>query len=117
MLLRAFVSCLFPLLVTDDIASNVDADGEDYEIDEEREAYYKEDPKKALKKFFDREGLEFEYEVEEEGAPRARVFTVRVRYKLRVEEDRIRGEREGHGWSERKRNRVDQGRVEGKGRD
>ena len=26
------------------------------DVDEEREAYYKDDPKKALKKFFDREG-------------------------------------------------------------
>ena len=53
--------------------------GEDFEIDEEKEAYYKEDPKKALKKFFDREGLEFEYEVEDEGPTRDRVFTARVR--------------------------------------
>ena len=60
--------------------SMVGADGEDIEIDEEKEAYYKDDPKKALKKFFDREGLEFEYETEEEGPPRARVYTVRVRW-------------------------------------
>ena len=53
--------------------------GEEYEIDEEKEAYYKDDPKKALKRFFDREGLELEYEVEEEGPPKARLFTVRVR--------------------------------------
>ena len=58
----------------------VGADGEDIDIDEEKEALYKEDPKKALKKFFDREGLELEYETEEEGQPRARVFTVRVRW-------------------------------------
>ena len=56
-----------------------DAAGEDYEIDEEKEAYYKDDPKKVLKKFFDREGLELEYEVEEEGPPRNRLYTVRVR--------------------------------------
>lgn len=55
------------------------AEGEDYEIDEEKEAYYKDDPKKALKKCFDREGMELEYEVEEEGPPRDRVYTVRVR--------------------------------------
>lgn len=79
MLLKLNLHNLLLFLVTDDITSNVDDDGEDYEIDEEREAYYKEDPKKALKKFFDREGLEFEYDVEEEGPPRARVFTVRVR--------------------------------------
>lgn len=31
-------------------------DEEELTIDPEREAYYKDDPKKALKKFFDREG-------------------------------------------------------------
>ena len=56
-----------------------DVASEEYEIDDEKEAYYKEDPKKALKKFFDREGLELEYEVEEEGPPRNRMYTVRVR--------------------------------------
>ena len=29
---------------------------EELTLDPEREAYYKDDPKKALKKFFDREG-------------------------------------------------------------
>ena len=52
---------------------------EDIEIDPEKEAYYIDDPKKALRKFFDREGLEFEYETEEDGPPRARVFTAKVR--------------------------------------
>ena len=65
--------------MTDDLPSELGEGGEDYEIDEEKEAFYKDDPKKALKKFFDREGLELEYETEEEGPPRARVFTVRVR--------------------------------------
>ena len=65
-------------VVMDDVALG-DASGDDYEIDEEKEAYYKEDPKKALKKFFDREGLELEYEVEEEGPPGSRVYTARVR--------------------------------------
>ena len=30
---------------------------EEFHIDPEREAYYKDDPKKALKAFFDREGM------------------------------------------------------------
>lgn len=30
---------------------------EELTLDPEREAYYKDDPKKALKKFFDREGI------------------------------------------------------------
>ena len=30
---------------------------EEVTFDPEREAYYKDDPKKALKKYFDREGL------------------------------------------------------------
>ena len=64
--------------MTDDIPMG-GGEGEDIDIDEEREAYYRDDPKKALKKCFDREGLELEYEVEEEGPPRARVYTVRVR--------------------------------------
>ena len=63
----------------EDVPSSVDDEGKDYDIDEEKEAYYKEDPKKVLKKFFDREGLELEYEVEEEGPPRARVYNVKVR--------------------------------------
>ena len=65
-------------LVMDDVPVDMPA-SEEYEIDEEKEAYYKDDPKKALKKFFDREGLELEYEVEEEGPPKARIYTVRVR--------------------------------------
>ncbi len=52
---------------------------EEHELDPEREAYYSEDPKKALFKFFDREGLELEYETVEEGPPRARVFTAKLR--------------------------------------
>ncbi len=64
--------------VADDLPSEF-GEGEDFEIDAEKEAYYIDDPKKALKKFFDREGLELEYQTEEEGPPRARVFTVRVR--------------------------------------
>ena len=53
---------------------------EEYEIDPEREAYYVDDPKRALKKFFDREGLELEYETGEEGPSRSKVYTCRVRY-------------------------------------
>ena len=33
-----------------------DGSGEELEVDPEREAYYKDDPKKALHKFFEREG-------------------------------------------------------------
>lgn len=42
----------------DDASSHVQGSDE-LEIDPEREAYYKEDPKKALRKFFDREGGSF----------------------------------------------------------
>lgn len=63
--------------VMDDVPESVEE--EDYELDPEREAYYIDDPKKALKKFFDREGLELEYETEEEGPPRARIFVAKVR--------------------------------------
>jgi len=41
--------------VVDDIPLHAQ-ESEEIEIDPVREAYYKEDPKKALKKFFDREG-------------------------------------------------------------
>ena len=33
-----------------------DEEGEELNLDPDRESYYKADPKKALKKFFDREG-------------------------------------------------------------
>ena len=42
--------------VVDDIPLHAQ-ESEEIEIDPVREAYYKEDPKKALKKFFDREGV------------------------------------------------------------
>jgi hypothetical protein len=32
-------------------------ESEELQIDPDREAYYKDDPKKALKKFFDKEGI------------------------------------------------------------
>ncbi|CAI8030803.1 Kanadaptin [Geodia barretti] len=51
---------------------------EEVTFDPEREAYYKDDPKKALKKYFDREGLELEYEVEEEGSGRDKTYIARV---------------------------------------
>ena len=78
---------------------------EEFTVDPEREAYYKDDPKKALKKYFDREGtytlsvcismlvmfggvwsiqkvllsgVEFEYDVEEEGSGRDKTYIVRV---------------------------------------
>lgn len=41
----------------EEISTHVDdGGGEEMEIDPEKEAYYHDDPKKALKKFFDREG-------------------------------------------------------------
>ena len=43
----------FPVM--DDIPLHAQ-ESEEIEIDPAREAYYKEDPKKALRKFFDREG-------------------------------------------------------------
>ena len=44
----------FPVM--DDIPLHAQ-ESEEIEIDPAREAYYKEDPKKALRKFFDREGM------------------------------------------------------------
>ena len=44
----------FPVM--DDIPLHAQ-ESEEIEIDPAREAYYKEDPKKALRKFFDREGV------------------------------------------------------------
>ena len=43
------------IIVTDDVDER---DSDDMQIDPEKEAYYINDPKKALKTFFDREGLE-----------------------------------------------------------
>ena len=45
----------FSLPVMDDISPHVQGSDE-MEVDPEKEAYYMEDPKKALRKFFDREG-------------------------------------------------------------
>lgn len=41
--------------VMDEIQHRENED-EEFTLDPEREAYYKDDPKKALKKYFDREG-------------------------------------------------------------
>ena len=41
----------------DDVADSVGKDDLDVPVDSEKEAYYINDPKKALKTFFDREGL------------------------------------------------------------
>uniref|UniRef100_A0A8C4Q2Z1 Solute carrier family 4 member 1 adaptor protein n=1 Tax=Eptatretus burgeri TaxID=7764 RepID=A0A8C4Q2Z1_EPTBU len=56
---------------------NPDEDGEEEEqcdenpfavgFHEEKEAYYVKDPKKALREFFEREGMDLEYDVEEKG--------------------------------------------------
>ncbi len=63
-----------PPVVLDDVP-----EVEEQDIDPAREAYYSEDPKSALNKFFDREGLELEYDTAEEGPPRARIFTAKIR--------------------------------------
>lgn len=39
----------------------------DFESLQKREEYYKDDPKKALSKFFEREGYELKYDYEEAG--------------------------------------------------
>ncbi|CAI8030801.1 Kanadaptin [Geodia barretti] len=70
---------------------------EEVTFDPEREAYYKDDPKKALKKYFDREGLELEYEVEEEGSGRDKTYIARVTLPIEsgggqvVVEENVRG--------------------------
>ena len=88
----------FYLPVMDEVQRRENED-EELTLDPEREAYYKDDPKKALKKYFDREGiqsdnvytlflykcrlpcvtgLELEYEVEEEGSGRDKTYIARV---------------------------------------
>ena len=49
-------------------------------IEEQDESFYSDDPKKALKNFFDREGDELEYEFEELGPGK---FKCRVRLPIR----------------------------------
>jgi hypothetical protein len=46
---------------------------------EPNESFYIDDPKKALKNFYDREGLELEYETEEATTTQGKVYTVKVR--------------------------------------
>uniref|UniRef100_A0A1X7T1D8 DRBM domain-containing protein n=1 Tax=Amphimedon queenslandica TaxID=400682 RepID=A0A1X7T1D8_AMPQE len=65
------------LLTVDDFGSERGRDQE-VEMDSGREAYYIDDPKKALKKFFDREGIDLEYETEETNEPNGKIYTVRV---------------------------------------
>ena len=43
-----------------------------------KEAYFEKDPKKALKAFFDREGLDMEFDVKESGPGSKKTFTARV---------------------------------------
>lgn len=47
---------LYVYLVTEDDFVSDRMRNEERELDTDREAYYIDDPKKALKKFFDREG-------------------------------------------------------------
>ena len=58
-IIRMFVHIVYCVYysfpVMDDIPLHAQ-ESEEIEIDPAREAYYKEDPKKALRKFFDREG-------------------------------------------------------------
>ena len=56
--------CFTSLVTVDDFGSERGRDQE-VEMDSDREAYYIDDPKKALKKFFDREGKRNEREREE----------------------------------------------------
>jgi hypothetical protein len=49
------------------------------EVDPEREAYYKDDPKKIIRKFFEREDLDLEYESEETGQSYNKTFHVRLK--------------------------------------
>ena len=46
------------LSVMDEVHRRENED-EEVTLDPEREAYYKDDPKKALKKYFDREGIQY----------------------------------------------------------
>lgn len=49
------------------------------EIDKESEQHHFKDPKKTLRGFFEREGLELEYDVEEKGPGHARVYHCKVK--------------------------------------
>ncbi|KAL1243853.1 Uncharacterized protein TSPI_07660 [Trichinella spiralis] len=55
-------------------------DGEDIDFEhlEQREQYYKDDPKKVLKKFFDREGHELVYDCSEKGPTFRRTWCCRI---------------------------------------
>ncbi|KRX21674.1 MAGUK p55 subfamily member 5 [Trichinella nelsoni] len=57
-------------------------DGEDIDFEhlEQREQYYKDDPKKVLKKFFDREGHELVYDCSEKGPTFRRTWCCRIEY-------------------------------------
>lgn len=66
------------IVVMDDLPQ--EANEEEYEIDPERETFYADDPKKALKNFFHREGLELVYETGEDGPSHSKVHTCRIRY-------------------------------------
>lgn len=65
-------------ILMDDMITGEEDRLEEIEIDPEREAYYVDDPKKTLKRFFDREGLELEYECEETEPSSNKTYTVRV---------------------------------------
>jgi pSer/pThr/pTyr-binding forkhead associated (FHA) protein len=54
------------------------------EIDED--AYYNKDPKKALNHYFEEEGLEVEYEVEEVGQGKDKKFHARIRLPIETSE-------------------------------
>ncbi|OUC43649.1 FHA domain protein [Trichinella nativa] len=64
----------------DDSEGEESEDGEDIDFEhlEQREQYYKDDPKKVLKKFFDREGHELVYDCSEKGPTFRRTWCCRI---------------------------------------
>ena len=51
------MECAYNYYAVMDEIERKEEEEEEVTVDPEREAYYKDDPKKALKKYFDREGV------------------------------------------------------------